>query len=169
MPPTAAASIILRNEESGRPWLENAPTGLTVALSHSGEWVAALLNQGGRAGVDIELIRDKARRIARKFLADDELTAAEAAAAGTDAIAHYSLLWSAKETLYKLAARRGIIFRQQLLLAPFTPQASGEIAATLVLAGQQTRHRICYCQPAPGYVLTYSHEPASSEPGVLEF
>jgi hypothetical protein len=74
---------------------------------------------------------------------------------------HYTRLWSAKETLYKLAAQRGIIFKKQLLLSSFVPGESGEIPATLVLDGIETRHCICYCQPSPGYVLTYCHEPTS--------
>ena len=159
LPPEA----LVRNDATGRPWLLGAPTDTVVSLSHSGEWAAAVLAQGGRAGVDIEFVRDKAQRLARKFLAENEWTHARAATAGTTdsaANTHYSLLWSAKEALYKLAARRGIIFRQQLLLHEFTPAVSGEIPATLVLGGSQSRHRICYTQPAPGYVLTYCHEPA---------
>ena len=141
-------------------WLAGAPAGAVVSLSHSGEWVAAVLAQGGRAGVDVERIRDKAQRLAGKFLASHEWAHARAAAPVAEADTHYTLLWSAKEALYKLAAQRGIIFRQQLLLHEFSPAASGEIPATLVLGGAQTRHRICYTQPAPGYVLTYCHEPA---------
>jgi 4'-phosphopantetheinyl transferase len=130
-----------------------------VSLSHSGTWAAAVLSRGGRVGVDIEIIRDKAQRLASKFLAADEWAAAREAAA--DNAAHYTLLWSAKETLYKLAAQRGIIFKTQLLLGAFAPKQSGEIPATLVLDGVETRHCICYSQPAPGYVLTYCHEPAA--------
>lgn len=154
--------LLLQNDATGRPWLAGATPGLTVSLSHSGAWVAAVLACGGRVGVDVEMIRDKAQRLAAKFLALPERAAAEVAghAAPEAANAHYTLLWSAKETLYKLAAQRGIIFKTQLLLGDFQPQESGEIPATLVL-NEETRHSICYCQPAPGYVLTYSHEPAA--------
>ncbi|MDO7852846.1 4'-phosphopantetheinyl transferase superfamily protein [Hymenobacter convexus] len=156
-----AAKVLVQNEATGRPWLAGAEPGLTVSLSHSGTWVAAVLAQGSRAGVDVEEIRDKAHRLASKFLAPDEWNAAQAVSQtdSTDASAHYTLLWSAKETLYKLAAQRGIIFKTQLLLGYFEPRESGEIPATLVLNGLQTRHCICYYQPAPGYVLTYCHEP----------
>ena len=155
------SETLVQNDSTGRPWLASAPAGTVVSLSHSGEWAAAVLAQGGRAGVDIELIRDKAQRLAGKFLAENEWSHARAVtAAATEADTHYTLLWSAKEALYKLAARRGIIFRQQLLLHEFSPETSGEIPATLVLGDVQTRHRICYTQPAPGYVLTYCHEPA---------
>ena len=155
------APTVVQNDATGRPWLAGAAAGTVVSLSHSGAWVAAVLAQGGRAGVDVEMIRDKAQRLASKFLNPIEWADAQAAYATPNAASvHYTLLWSAKESLYKLAAQRGIIFRQQLLLHSFSPQESGEIPATLVLSGAETRHSICYTQPAPGYVLTYCHEPA---------
>jgi phosphopantetheinyl transferase len=154
-PPT---DMVVHNDATGRPWLAGTGHRLTVSLSHSGTWVAAVLSDGGRVGIDIEIIRDKAQRLAGKFLAANEWTAAQTA---PDGLAHYTLLWSAKETLYKLAAQRGIIFKTQLLLGSFAQQQSGEIPATLVLNGIETRHCICYSQPAPGYVLTYCHEPAA--------
>ena len=160
LPTPLPPETLVRNDATGRPWLLGAPTDTVVSLSHSGEWAAAVLAQGGRAGVDIELIRDKAQRLAGKFLTENELAHARTAIADAEADTHYTLLWSAKESLYKLAARRGIIFRQQLLLHEFSPETSGEIPATLMLGGTETRHRICYTQPAPGYVLTYCHEPA---------
>jgi phosphopantetheinyl transferase len=155
------ADLVVNNDATGRPWLVGSGHGLAVSLSHSGSWVAAVLAHGSRAGVDIEIIRSKAHRLAGKFLAPNEWAAAQAATQSIEAGAHYTLLWSAKETLYKLAAQRGIIFKTQLLLGSFAPQQSGEIPATLVLDGIETRHCICYSQPAPGYVLTYCHEPTA--------
>ena len=160
LPTPLPPETLVQNDATGRPWLAGAPAGTVVSLSHSGEWAAAVLARDGRAGVDIEFIRDKAQRLAGKFLTDNEWAHARAATADAEADTHYTLLWSAKEALYKLASQRGIIFRQQLLLHDFNPEASGEIPATLVLGGTETRHRICYTQPAPGYVLTYCHEPA---------
>jgi len=159
----APADLVLQNDDTGRPWLAGAAGSLVVSLSHSGHWVAAVLARGGRAGVDVEIVRDKAQRLAGKFLNPTEWDRSRALTQhlpATAASTHYTLLWSAKETLYKLAAQRGILFRQQLLLDSFVPQESGEIPATLVLAATRSRHCICYYRPAPGYVLTYCHEPA---------
>ena len=164
LPAQSVANVVVNNDLTGRPWLAGDTAGLAVSLSHSGAWVAAVLAHGGQAGVDVEVIRDKAQRLAGKFLAPDEFAAAQAvthALPDYAAHSHYTLLWSAKETLYKLAARRGIIFKKQLLLNAFTPQTTGAIPATLLLGDVQTRHFICYYQPAPGYVLTYCHEPAA--------
>jgi 4'-phosphopantetheinyl transferase len=164
--PTAALPL-LQNDATGRPFLTGPDLGPAVSLSHSGAWVAALLAPAGAAvGVDVEVVRDKALRIARKFLTTDELAATELiinTQPGLNIELH-SLLWSAKETLYKLAGQRGIIFRQNLLLdlpAPPTPPATwpstGELPARLELAARRSRHRICYFQPAGGYVLTYCY------------
>ncbi|WP_426059660.1 4'-phosphopantetheinyl transferase family protein [Hymenobacter sp. B1770] len=155
-----ADRLVVHNDATGRPWLAGAAHDLTLSLSHSGVWVAAVLVAGGRAGVDVEMIRDKAQRLAVKFLNTNEWNDAAAVALATPEATstHYTRLWSAKETLYKLAAQRGIIFKKQLLLGTFVPAESGEIPATLVLDGAETRHCICYCQPSPGYVLTYCHE-----------
>jgi phosphopantetheinyl transferase len=156
----------LRNDEAGRPYLLG-PAPPAVSLSHSGEWVAALLAPAGTAvGIDIELVRDKAQRIARKFLNDDERLALESVilADGPGPLAQqelYSLLWSAKETLYKLAGQRGVIFRDSLLLdlpAGCWP-VPGALPARLALQGTISRHKIWYLRPAVGYVLTYCVSP----------
>ncbi len=162
-----APNLLVQNDATGRPYPTGPglPAGAVVSLSHSGAWAAALLATDGRAGVDVELVRDKAYRVAHKFLSAGDLARAQAVPAAA-ADAHFTLLWSAKETLYKLAARRGISFREQLRLGPFAPGLAGEIPAVLRLDGGQTRHRICYSQPAAGYVLTYCWEPGTPALGL---
>lgn len=152
----ASAPVWLTNDAAGKPQLAGWPAA-AVSLSHSGQWVAALLAPTGTAGVDIELVRDKARRLAGRFLSGAELAAAEQP--GTD-FTIFSLLWSAKETLYKLAGQRGLIFREDILTEPLSVAKAGEICATLRRTRGQTRHRVCYMRPEPDYVLTYCHEPA---------
>lgn len=161
---------LLRNDAAGRPWLAGVGPQPAVSLSHSGAWVVALLAPPGSAvGVDVEAVRDKAQRIARKFLNEQELTALEKItlppAPGLNADHElFSLLWSAKETLYKLAGRRGLLFRDHLLLdLPAGPwPLPGALPARLRLAEGISRHQICYLRPAAGYVLTYSYLPGAA-------
>jgi 4'-phosphopantetheinyl transferase len=155
----------LRNDETGRPFLVGTGVLPAVSISHSGEWAAALLAPAGTpVGIDVEVVRDKAQRIARKFLNEQEAAAvASISLAGSaDASASlelFSLLWSAKETLYKLAGQRGIIFRENLLLDLPTGAwpVPGTLPARLYLNGLISRHQICYLRPAAGYVLTYCY------------
>lgn len=157
----------LHNDATGRPFLASPGPVPAVSLSHSGAWVAALLAPPGTpVGVDVEVVRDKAQRIAHKFLNNEELAAIEllTIADSTGSTELFSLLWSAKETLYKLAGQRGIIFRQNLLLdlPPGPWPAAGELPARLALGNAISRHCICYFQPAAGYVLTHCHGLAPS-------
>jgi len=157
----------LQNDATGRPFLTGSGPVPAVSLSHSGAWVAVLLAPPGTpVGIDVEVVRDKAQRIARKFLNEAELAIVEQLADNPSATIteQFSLLWSAKETLYKLAGQRGIIFRQNLLLdlPPGPWPAAGELPARLALGGAISRHCICYFQPADGYVLTHCHGVSSS-------
>ena len=156
---------LLCNEDNGRPFLAGPGPQPALSLSHSGSWVAALLAPPGTpVGIDVEVVRDKAQHIARKFLNEQELIdlqliALPAAGATEPAPELFSLLWSAKETLYKLAGQRGIIFRENLLLdLPAGPwPVPGQLPARLHLHGAISRHQICYLRPAAGYVLTYCY------------
>jgi phosphopantetheinyl transferase len=161
---TALSDVLLplQNDATGRPFLAGTSPAPAVSLSHSGAWVAALLAPPGTpVGVDVEAVRDKAQRIAHKFLNDDEQAAIKPFITSDAAINNelFSLLWSAKETLYKLAGQRGIIFRQNLLLdlPPGPWPAAGELPARVALGGAISRHCICYFQPTAGYVLTHCH------------
>jgi 4'-phosphopantetheinyl transferase len=158
-----APLAMLRNDEAGRPFLLGPMSSPAVSISHSGEWAAALLAPAGTAvGIDVEVVRDKAQRIARKFLNEEELSVIDSIILENTSVAPpslelFSLLWSAKETLYKLAGQRGIIFRENLLLdlpAGHWPMP-GSLPARLYLNGAISRHQICYLRPAAGYVLTY--------------
>ncbi|MFD2786571.1 4'-phosphopantetheinyl transferase family protein [Hymenobacter rubripertinctus] len=142
------APATLHNDANGRPFLAGLPA-YGISLSHSGEWVAALLSTTAAVGTDIEQVRPKAQQLARRFLSE-----AERADAGQDA-AKYSLYWSAKETLYKLLNRRGVVFKEQLQLVPFELREAGVLTGHLLLENSRSQHHIQYQMPAPGYVLTY--------------
>ena len=142
------APATLHNDANGRPHFAELP-GYGVSLSHSGEWVAALVSSRQAVGTDIELIRPKAQKLARRFLAETEQ-----ADAGDDAIKH-CLYWSAKETLYKLHSRRGLVFKEQLLLSPFERREAGVLTGHLLVENARRQHQIHYLSPAPDYVLTY--------------
>ena len=142
---------VIDNDANGRPYFPARPA-VGISLSHSGEWVVVAVAPGGRVGTDIELIRTKAQILAPRFLSE-----AERADAGDDAAKH-SLYWSAKETLYKLHSRRGLVFKEQLLLNPFRLRAAGVLTGHLLLENARSQHQIHYLRPAEHYVLTYCVE-----------
>ena len=140
---------LMHSDANGRPYFAEVP-GYGVSLSHSGEWAAGLLCTRGAVGIDIELVRPKAYQLAARFLSETER-----ADAGDNLVKH-SLYWSAKETLYKLHSRRGLVFKEQLLLEPFRLREAGVLTGHLLLENSRSQHQIHYAQPSPGYVLTYA-------------
>lgn len=145
----AGTSATLRNDPNGRPHFPALP-GVGVSLSHSGEWVAAVVAANQAVGTDIELIRPKAQQLAPRFLSE-----AERANAGDDPAKH-SLYWSAKETLYKLHSRRGLVFKEHIQLDPFGLREAGVLTGHLLLENSRSQHQIHYLRPSPDYVLTYT-------------
>ncbi|RYU79756.1 4'-phosphopantetheinyl transferase superfamily protein [Hymenobacter persicinus] len=147
-----AAPALLRNDANGRPYFEQLPD-YAVSLSHSGQWVAGVVAARGRVGTDVELIRAKAQKLAPRFLSETER-----ADAG-DNEAKNSLYWSAKETLYKLHSRRGLVFKEQIQLNPFGLREAGVLTGHLLTENFRSQHQIHYQLLAPDYVLTYCFEP----------
>ncbi|MCB2407429.1 4'-phosphopantetheinyl transferase superfamily protein [Hymenobacter lucidus] len=147
------AKAVLRNDENGRPFFEQLPA-YAVSLSHSGQWVAGIVATQGRVGTDIEMVRTKAQLLATRFLSKDEL-----ANTGND-VAKHSLYWSAKETLYKLHSRRGLVFKEQIRLNPFELREAGVLTGHLLLENSRSQHQIHYQRLTPDYVLTYCVEDA---------
>ncbi len=145
-----SASAFLVNDGNGRPFFEQLPA-FAVSLSHSGQWVACLLATQGQVGTDVEWVRDKAQKLAPRFLSE-----AERADAGDESAKH-SLYWSAKETIYKLHSRRGLVFKEQILLDPFKLREAGVLTGHLLLENSRSKHQIHYQRLTPDYVLTYCH------------
>lgn len=96
--------------DAGAPIL----SGNEISISHSGNFVALGLSQS-QIGIDVQIANPKIARIAHKFVNEAEMKFIQ-----TDiSLSQQTLIWSAKEALYKLDAAGGLIFKEQLHIAPF--------------------------------------------------
>jgi 4'-phosphopantetheinyl transferase len=94
--------------EVGAPFIEG--DGF-ISISHAKNLVGIALNPSYQIGFDIEFIQDKAFRLQSKFLNESEISSFDNA--------NHRIMtacWSAKETLYKLAGRKKIDFKEDLHL-----------------------------------------------------
>lgn len=101
----------LSHNNDGIPELE---TGQHISISHA-KTVAAIALGKDSLGIDVETYRTKIQTIAPRFLH----TAEGFALAGELSIEKLTLVWTAKEALYKALKQKGIDFSQQLCVAPF--------------------------------------------------
>lgn len=95
------------------------------SISHCGEYAAAIVSGNSRVGVDIELITPRIETVARKFLTDDEANYFNEEYAqfleqwGLRGRVHQeflTLIWSAKEAIFKWYGRGELDFKRHMQL-----------------------------------------------------
>ncbi len=98
-----------------------------VSLTHTPGFAGAIFHRAQPVGIDMDLIREKILRIGFRFLDRTELDFLE-----KDPV-HYTMAWSAKESIFKCQGKKGVSFRENILLDPFDIQAEqikGKIKGT---------------------------------------
>lgn len=103
----------LTYNEDGKPSLSD---GVCISITHSYQYAAIILS-ANPVGIDIEKQRDKITRIATKFVCDKEFEYLDST--NTEYIKNLTVIWGAKEAVYKLYGKPGISFKQHIIVAPF--------------------------------------------------
>ncbi len=99
-------------DQAGKPHLYN---GKHISISHSYEFTGIIVSKNERVGIDIEKQRDKIIRIAHKFTTLNT----ETQGAGRPALVkELTLLWGAKESVYKICEIPGLSFLQHIFIEP---------------------------------------------------
>ncbi len=135
---------------SGKPYLADASASLSI--SHTKGYVAVVLGLPGReVGIDIEQYGERVRKVAHKFMREDEQPSVFR---GTDT---WSLLlhWSAKETMFKCLNASEVDFRRHMRILPFAVNESGVFSAEEYRTVEKRRFTIHYYL-FPDFVLTLS-------------
>jgi 4'-phosphopantetheinyl transferase len=138
---------IIRNE-NGQPQLSGLP--YQVSLTHGGGYAAALLHPYRKIGIDLELVREKIRTVAPRLFTPDELENA------ADDLEKLTLIWSAKEVLYKIYGGRQLAFREHLRVTSFEIENQGELQAEIQTATFVQPCRIFY-RRMNNLVLAYGY------------
>jgi phosphopantetheinyl transferase len=105
--------------EIGAPFIENAGY---ISLSHTLGLVGLAHSEAFNVGLDLETIREKAVTIGPKFIHPSETEHFD-----QENAFDMSLLWSFKETLFKLAGRKGVHFNKDLIVQRSGEQFTGSI------------------------------------------
>ena len=86
------------------------------SISHCGDYAAAIVSKDKRVGIDIEIPTDKISRIMYKFLSAKEHEVFDLIQPDKNRIPFATLLWSAKESVFKWYGDGGVDFRRQIQL-----------------------------------------------------
>ncbi|MEM6522256.1 MAG: 4'-phosphopantetheinyl transferase superfamily protein [Bacteroidota bacterium] len=133
--------------EFGKPYLEQ--NNGEISLSHSYPYVAAIYDRQTEVGVDLEQPTPKLKLIAKKFLSDSERNYV-----GGN-ITKLCIYWCAKEALYKIYGKRGLIFKENLLIRPFELSSDGVISGSIIVNKVEKKYNLQY-NVKQGFVLVYN-------------
>lgn len=139
------------SDENGKPYLANFPQ--KISLTHSYEYVAVMMSERGEVGIDLEIIKPKILRIAKKFMKPDELFFLENLEQESK-ILHLYACWCAKEAVYKLQGNKGVSFREDMTVLPFRFQDQGVLELKLDAANRKETFKVHY-ELFQGYMLGY--------------
>jgi phosphopantetheinyl transferase len=107
---------LIRIADTRKPYLRNEQYHFSI--SHCGDYAAAIVSSNERVGVDIEIISEKTEKIKHKFLTPNEELIFSLAARNPRFMGPLptTLLWSAKESVYKWFGDGGVDFRKHIQL-----------------------------------------------------
>lgn len=92
------------------------------SISHCGDYAAAIVSRSHRVGIDIEIPTPKVARVRHKFLHAEDLAIFEMYAANPAGevafLRKLTLLWSAKEAVFKWYGNGEVDFSDQIRIQP---------------------------------------------------
>jgi len=100
-------------DEFGKPHLKD---GKQISITHSYEF-AGIIVSDKLVGIDIEKQREKIHKIAHKFVNEFEN---DYISQIKNEIQALTIIWGAKESLYKLFGTAGLSFKEHTFISPFT-------------------------------------------------
>ncbi|HET8885023.1 MAG TPA: 4'-phosphopantetheinyl transferase superfamily protein [Salinimicrobium sp.] len=121
-------------DEKGKPHLRD---GKKISITHSFDFTGIIVSDQ-EVGIDIEMQREKILKIAEKFTPIREYrTLANSAAV----IRKLTIVWGAKEAIYKLYAQKGLGFLQHINITDFDFD-DGKTTGTVYFEGNISKYNI---------------------------
>jgi phosphopantetheinyl transferase len=121
---------------NGKPYL--CGSTLHIGISHASNALAIIISQSGSCAADIETFRPALAGLAKRFVSPWELAHTPA----TDLRA-LTLIWCAKEALYKWYGGVSFNFASDLYLLPFA-ESDGWCTAVAITDGKEAYHRLMF-------------------------
>lgn len=141
----------LHYDESGKPHLLD---NKFVSISHSHEF-STLIISDQKAGIDIELQREKIIRIADKFINDNELKRLKSLGIH-DYIKKLTVKWGAKEAIFKIRNEPGISFKDHIIINPF--EIKDETTTAILKIENIKQQFVIYFEEFENFSLVYAFE-----------
>ena len=130
----------------GKPLLQD---GRHISITHSFEF-AAIIVSGSEVGIDIEKNREKIVRIQHRFVNTDYDSLSD-----EDIVKQLTVIWGAKESMYKTYPYGGLSFHDNIAIDPFL-FADGRSSGRVGFEGWNRNYDIHFHFFEEGFTLVYA-------------
>jgi phosphopantetheinyl transferase len=113
------------------------------SISHCSNYAAAIVSSNKRVGVDVELVTPRVEKIKHKFLHPSEVRFVNSQPLN-EQVNLLTILWSAKEAMYKWYGLGEVDFSEMMRTFPFELKAVGEIEAAFMKGDLQKKLTLHY-------------------------
>lgn len=138
-------------DELGKPFLNDDKH---ISITHSHEFSAIIISNE-KAGIDIEMQREKIIRIADKFINNHE-TLCLGATNTVDYIKKLTVKWGVKEAIFKIRNELGISFKNHIWVNSFEIQ---DHKTTAILEMENIKQEFAiWFEEFEGFTLVYAFE-----------
>lgn len=122
----------LTYHKDGRPYLSSSSKH--ISISHSKTHLGVLISEQGKPGLDIEQVSSRTGKIYDKFVGEQEQSYVKRSDQAST-----TLLWSAKEAVFKMICEQGIDFKKDIRVKSFELKGNGSLYGIYAPAGTEIK------------------------------
>lgn len=131
--------IDIQYDTFGKPHLKD---GRFISMTHSFHFTGVIVSSEKKVGIDIEKQREKILKIAHKFTPIEEYkTIANVSAL----IRKLTVVWGAKESLYKIYGKKKLLFLHHIFIDDFNFE-DGKTTGVIRYEGIESKHLIRFLE-----------------------
>lgn len=135
-------------DDFGKPHLKD---GKYISITHSHHFTGIIVSETDEVGIDIEMQRDKILKIAHKFTPIQEYKTL----ANSEALMRkLTIVWGAKESLYKIYAQQGLSFLRHINVIDFSFEDTRTVAE-IMYQGKKSHYEIEFLE-FEGFTCVYA-------------
>ena len=144
--------VDLIKDAFNKPHLKVDEKDVFVSITHSFDKAAVIISMNYPVSLDLERIDQRIVRVKHKFCNPSELDIANASKDVTQAL---TIIWAAKETLYKWYGKKEIDFKQHLLIEPFDISKKEFLIRGRIKKQSYMKELAVKVRVEGGYVMTF--------------
>ncbi|WP_237276545.1 4'-phosphopantetheinyl transferase family protein [Tenacibaculum ovolyticum] len=135
-------------DEFGKPHLRD---GKFISITHSFTFSGIIISDDTPVGIDIEKQRDKILKIAHKFT---PIEAYKSIANHDALVSKLTIVWGAKESLYKIYGKKKLLFLNNIYIEDFSFETN-ETTGKILYEGVTDEYKIHFLE-TEGFTCVYA-------------